>query len=1850
MSDEEIETYEKDKLTFFERYILLSDIFLSNQGKSKIEIIFYLTFFYLQLLSGFFSPQIGMLDTDNKIDSFLLYIEKITRLKNFFRNDYKNYKRAAYCLFFFFLISGSYFYFLIKITNRQSFYDFKKKIFIYLYKFFMYVAYNIILDMTFANFCFKGDKNYIILEASCSFKDNFFVSIIYIFCFIYSTFMNFVIQIFHNDSFQLSNSYFSKSCCNYDFLMIIHSIIYSFILNQTYISKYFFLFYNLIASIFFYIYYLYIHLFLEKSVFMLSGLFHCLYIWTSFIFFIFYIFPIENLGFVLISSSFLITLISYRITFYLDYQLIYKTPFSKIKNKYYVLYFIKEIVRIINNLDEDEEKKSLLNGLLEIHKIECLNPKCITKLNKKIYLPKTDEWSNNEINMINNKILLQSFIISLLNFWLSQNNPFPNILITLSLYYLKDIGNVCQSIYILKKIQRLKLTLSEYFNFCRLKIKVRNYLFQRLKVKNKPVYSLEELNYTLYFKYEDLSKQFVQEITNDLNYSLLFWNNLKNTEKSINYNDYFKLTEKIRITKIKISKLFNELFSIYNGINDLFELYSSYIEIVNSDYIIKRNLEIIKKKYDRTIVDIIKMNYYTILFGKETGILIGNGDKGHEGQILTCNKNIIDFFGYSRDELKGKFCSILMPKNLARIHSTFIKNYFTIGKKNVLGKTSFKSFAQDKDNNIFMINITVNNFPILNNSVLFIAMLLKEKNEDLILIDNYYNIQGMTSHLFSKLNIEKKELFKVYDIPFYAICPQFTGLYKNMIIIKNKKLISTPSTITKKGMSDIKRTISGIVQKVINKQKSNNFEQILFTPKSNNEIPEYDFNHFKNSNNSSSISNIKNKSYQRPSFFNSQSSPQRSFFFRPSLHNDKSIDKSIILEDISNLQPPQKLLDKNETIELECEIKIPPFILNFRGGLFKKEDSVLNIDSLNDEFNDESSFEENSLNDDEQLITKAEDKESFNKNSKVKKSSIPLYNKTFKSMNLEKNKNRSEKSEEEIIFLNKINKYKIYFLKGEFNELKDYINHCNNEEILTVGTKFNLLFEKFRFGPDEISYCIKVMENKDIEDSFEDDNIKEEEDLIINLVSSQIEKKNKEYKYIKKVKTENLQKLYSLFPEERKGLIALYKEFLKISNEDQNFKNLLVKNIEEIKMYSSIHGNIKQDMMLDDENSSQSSSTYNEGLSKKNRIEEIRNNALKKINDYYLLRYYRIIILIIILCFAAFLPIILILFDSLCNNLSEVTKINNKLYQTTNWISFLLSSLISFHTFYLVRTNINENKKFKYNLYCDSLEQYIYTLRNYSFEWIDIILTNFSLVEKAIATFTQESKDLLWEKENVLNMNQTYNSSEPYPFALVQILDCANNLINDEIYINYILGKNEINDYQRKYISYRAHTSINNAYRLYLPSNLEKIKDLPALLQDFNNNSLHNIRYANILYAIIIFILICIYTLIIYKTNKNIDEGFEKISKIKRPKIHEIIKNLAQFNIILKKYIEINYEDNHYFDTKSFHNYEFTTSIERKTHVILPYPDSLGINNNQDENYKMEMKKKSNESYYHILDIDNENIKTLQLFKYSYLQPIILAIICLEFIISTLLITKTIVTSSNEIINVQTFIYQLTLSASTSLLDLKYSLTYLQIEHNITYVTQSSNFSLQEVMNRIAKFDDILILYNNMQINVCEASFNSETQKDYYEFCLNDEKVKNVNNTNSIFDSIENEVETLFELMKYYISEDPDYNTKLLYSSVEIKKCEYLFYNYLIFFIDNIAAATLKNQQKKLDNNRSTAIIFYILVILELLVYAIYVLMFFLKRIVYLLSVARSIFRIIPINVIYSTQELSSWIENNFNS
>ena len=89
----------------------------------------------------------------------------------------------------------------------------------------------------------------------------------------------------------------------------------------------------------------------------------------------------------------------------------------------------------------------------------------------------------------------------------------------------------------------------------------------------------------MYYKYEALSQNFIDEINNDVNLSLEFWNSfrtpLKEQNKKVDFNKVFELTDKIRITKNNIENMWNNLLKIYGGVNDFFQLYTEYIEQIN---------------------------------------------------------------------------------------------------------------------------------------------------------------------------------------------------------------------------------------------------------------------------------------------------------------------------------------------------------------------------------------------------------------------------------------------------------------------------------------------------------------------------------------------------------------------------------------------------------------------------------------------------------------------------------------------------------------------------------------------------------------------------------------------------------------------------------------------------------------------------------------------------------------------------------------------------------------------------------------------------------------------------------------------------------------------------------------------------------------------------------------------------------------------------------------------------------------------------------------------------------------------------------------------------------------------
>jgi PAS domain-containing protein len=271
-----------------------------------------------------------------------------------------------------------------------------------------------------------------------------------------------------------------------------------------------------------------------------------------------------------------------------------------------------------------------------------------------------------------------------MNYFINTHQCCADMYLNLSLYHLKVIGNYCQAIYYFRRATEIKLSLKEYYSLIRLNFQISKALIEKLKPSNEQCLELEHLDISQYFKYDALSKNFLDEMNSDVNLSLDFWKHfrepLKEKDKKIDFNKIFKLTDKIRISKIKIENIWNDLLKIYGGVNDYFQLYMDYIEQINDDGLKKRDLESLKRKNDN-YMDFLNNNYYSILFSKETGIIIANGDKGNEGIIQLANNEIENIFKYKPIDLKGVNLTNLMPKIFAINHSKYIERYFRVGQK-----------------------------------------------------------------------------------------------------------------------------------------------------------------------------------------------------------------------------------------------------------------------------------------------------------------------------------------------------------------------------------------------------------------------------------------------------------------------------------------------------------------------------------------------------------------------------------------------------------------------------------------------------------------------------------------------------------------------------------------------------------------------------------------------------------------------------------------------------------------------------------------------------------------------------------------------------------------------------------------------------------------------------------------------------------------------------------------------------------------------------------------------------------------------------------------------------------------
>ena len=1796
----EVILFSKEELTFKYKFYSLMDLLITNQSTSRLEAIIMLSIFYFQIISSFFDQQLKIFDGNlSFIDSILNNIKIIIRVKDLFRNSYINFEIFLIFIFIIILICLVHFLIICLTKTRKSIYSFNT-ILINLYlKLFLYIFYNVIFDLCFSNFCFgSGNNNPNFMNVSCLINEHILPFVISILLLIISFILYTYINIYYSDCFYLNNSYYAKMSTNYDFYIGLNSVIHSFLLNQSnFLSKEIFIIYNVITSIILLIFYINHFLYYDEITNILVGIYHMIYAWTSLFSLIFNFIHFREKGIIYIISSILFIYLYISLQKKIEENIFIDLPFYEIKNPFYLLFYFHALIYKISKIDEDPTSRSFLTGILEMHKVECPNPMCVSKTKSNLYLPINKKWSNREKSFIDDEVFLKNLLIVIMNYFLHMNISTPDMYLNLSLYYLTIIGNYCQAIYYFHKVSDLKLSAKEEFSCIRLNIIISNSLIETLRSPNEQCVSLENLDVSMYYKYDDLSQNFVDEISNDVNLSLEFWKTfraaLKDNTKKVDFNKIFQLTDKIRITKRNVEVMWNELLNIYGGVNSYFNLFSEYIEQINDDDLKKRDLESLKRKNDN-YNDHIGQNYYSILFNKETAILIVNGDKGSEGVIELSNKEIENIFKYRPMDIKGMNLTSLMPKLYGKNHSKFIEKYFKVGEKRIVDRNDYKTYGKDKSNSIIKLRLAVKLFPILNEDIYFVGLILKENIDDLVILDENFNINGMSSKLMKIIGIDNKFLFQENEIPFYAICKKFINFYNVFLNIKK-----------------------------------------------DNETPDLD-----------------------------------DTLEEANLENDK-LKKNKVNKDENKENGINENVQINENVELEYEIKLPQFLIDFSEKTNKKVNNLgAKQSSMHSEVHEGNDNEDQDLleefDENDLLIEKAfDDKEESHISSKedsfIKSRFSPNIQSKMKSSlntpgntptptpdgnsitptptptptsggprpssklrdNLEINSkdNYNKQTEEEKLYKQKIRQYKLLFNSGKFTELEDLID-LNNKDSSSNEFKFNFTFDVIKYGENQVSYIVRCIDNKNEGGRSEEESI---EDL-----------DPKAAKY-KKDKSEAIKPLYELYEDEKKEIIEMQDKFLKLSIENKKFQKLLQSCKNEIVAMSKAHGQ-RKDEILEDENASQTSQAgFDSGLVKKNRIEEIRSNLLINISNFYTLKYLRLASVLLGMGTIAFIAYYVSIFNSINKSIKNVSEINVNLFQTTLWTTELISIFISLRTLFTEKI-ISPNDEFELlnyeflNVHDDV--SYYEEMKEIAYKLYDNISDTYGYLEMNIPNYLSEENlmKIYWDNIGVsYHLNLSKSDSESFPMSIGQILSsCFSYLFDSPYTLSEEGNKSYFEDPQAyEYFQYITHLIIENGYDFILPNQFEKLLTLPKILSKYNSDKKKPILITLCIYTIFMILICASFFALIHLTNKSMTGGLEKVTKIRLERIEETIKKIEQFNANLKKFRDK--------DSKASPEKEESNDSENQENK-----------NQQGEgryNASFDKRKKNEESSSIIgsngFNTDVKRYIPLNVLNSSFVHVIVIFVMICGFLIPTYIYSDKMISNTNQLMLVENYIFGKLITASTKTVEIKCFMSECQNQTALKYNLVDMGL-IQEVIKGINLFDNVRDFYNKkFLLDACAASMEVDKTDENYIECNNDTLIISANNTDNLIKLIDNLVENIYK--EYDLDKNSsDYFKQKLFNSSYFQRMEEIFYKYIINVGDNFAKLVVKDFNDFLKNKKTLITILVVCLGVIMFIYCVYLGIFFVRKLVHYLSVSRCVMKIIPTSVIINTQELETWIENKY--
>ena len=1829
----------ENSLTYKEKFYYFMDLLITNQSSSRLESLIFFLWFYIQIISGFFSKKINVFKPDHsKSDKILNYIETIFRFRGFFQSNKKYFEASVIIIAFYLIFHSIYIFFLVKNTNRKSIYNKFRMAENFLMKFSFYILFNIILDIYTTFLCFGREYNEYINDYKCHISEHILIFIIATITVLYHIFFTFFFQSYYRDTFYLSGNYYSQLLTNYTQYLTINNIMFSVMHSLiNHLSHLFFLIINLIYSTFLFVYYYEHVIYYDNYTNNVCGAFHLIYLWTSIFCLIFYYVNISEKGIFYIFTIFIIVNLFLNMKKKFNKKLFYLTPFHKIKNQYFLLYYVKTVISIIYSDLSNILDKTLLIGIIQLHILECPVPNCITKTKEKLYIPNLNEWSDRSLPFLKDKVFLNSFIVNLMEFLTKYNSYKIEILINFSYFHLFVTGNLCQSIYLFEKIKHLKMTSMEHFAFERLKIAIDFKLKEKLKGTKEFIDNLEGLNVTYYFEYEYLKEKFINEIFNDLNLTIQFWKiySKKENNEPIDFNYVFGITEKIKLCKNKVEKLWERLFSIYSGINEIFYLYLDYVEQVNDDNFLKRELEEISRKFEN-ISSNFQNNLYNLMFKKETGIIIINGDKGKEGIIEKINHEFENNFKYSINELKGMNVSILMPQIFGKKHSEYMKRYIKIGEKRLIDVKDNISFIKDKNNSLKLVQLNIKLFPILNKNLYFIAMVIPQKIDDVILIDQDFIIQGLSMRLREKMQIENQNFFDEHEIPFYMICKNFIQFYK-VFMKGNKKKLEVNSNINNK--SDFRSSIISLSGIPHNLKKE--------TEKKNN-------NKNENINNNGTIEINENIELEYeisiPKYilsFNKKKSNLTSI-----IPSDSKIVNSSIVSDISShisLDEEEFLLKVQEdqenndfTLKSEESNNVKKDSLSYLQEEFEEEDEEENEEkeeNKNEKQNkivDNSTIQRTLLN--EQFLNNNLNEKNKNnkvkykndKNLKNKRPSAPYYTPTptptptpgqeyFTSKNKTHNVRsgrikRTHKASEESIFHEKLNLYRKLFVNENFDELeKVIVNDMKDKE--TIVYKFNFTFKKYIYNKNKFAFIIRCIENKNLlgfTDSEDDENNNK-----ISLIHYQFNL------------VDQLKNIYEIYEKEKQEINFNINHFYKFINENKEFENLLINNKENIKKFSRVLGLIKKRAnTFDDENASQTSVTsFNSDLSKINRILEIRESIIKNKKRLYTFGYIFVIAIIFFTGTVIFTFIFYINFYNIYTSLLELDEFHSSFYLIEISICEIISTIISLKSIFEIDFYTNES--YDYSTFIVNKEEYFSTLKRYSDKWYLTSISLLNYLEINIHKFLSNSQELFWNDTKVGDYEYLLKGidTEYYPLSISNSLTNAHSLIKSDF---FQLNKTEsqMTEEEMIEIRYLFFGIIENTYDYLLPNTFNLNNLFIHLFKKYNDSKIKSIWI--ILCVYILFLLICLvaYLNLLIVTNNHMGDGLEKILKISQEKINELILKIQNLQQYYKKRNE---------DLKKIKK---TESIEAERPGNTTTKKYFFSKQSTEKNI-LQSQNNINSSGF---NLDTKQNKKLNLQNKAYIHLGIIFIFGIILCLIMLLISKKVINSNNNILILQAGILGKFLMVTASTIYGKCEIAQCNISSNLDYSSFYDEKLIFKIYKAMEGFDEIYDFYHNYYIiDICGSAY--DIKDEIYKECKKKDLPNSLNNTSDLLDYILNKVIDLVSEAGYNLNNNNSYNIKNTFGSSTFTTLEESFYSYLIPVTDRMDKAILKSMHTMIKSEKNKIIIIIIFFNIGVLIFILYVKYGFMRTFEYLLSISKCVIKIIPSSMISSNQDLENWLE-----